>query len=80
MLAEQVADVVGVNVAKDSLQAVTEKAGMTEGFDIGLEMSGQSQAFDQMVSSLVMGGKIAMLGIPMARQKLTGRTLYSKPS
>ena len=69
-LAEQVADVAGVNVAKDSLQAVTEKLGMTEGFDIGLEMSGQSQAFDQMVSSLVMGGKIAMLGIPNCKTEI----------
>lgn len=37
---------------------------MKEGFDIGLEMSGNQTALDQMVEALVMGGKIALLGIP----------------
>ena len=34
------------------------------GFDVGMEMSGNQQALDQMVDNLVMGGRIAMLGIP----------------
>jgi threonine 3-dehydrogenase len=37
---------------------------MTEGFDVGLEMSGAEPAFNQMVENMVMGGKIAMLGLP----------------
>jgi threonine 3-dehydrogenase len=37
---------------------------MTQGFDIGMEMSGSQAALDQMVDALVMGGRIAMLGIP----------------
>ena len=37
---------------------------MTQGFDVGMEMSGNQQALDQMVDNLVMGGRIAMLGIP----------------
>ena len=37
---------------------------MTQGFDVGLEMSGNQRALDQMVESLVMGGRIALLGIP----------------
>jgi threonine 3-dehydrogenase len=37
---------------------------MTQGFDVGLEMSGNQAALDQMVEALVMGGKIALLGIP----------------
>jgi threonine 3-dehydrogenase len=37
---------------------------LSEGFDVGLEMSGNQVALDQMVEALVMGGKIAMLGIP----------------
>jgi threonine 3-dehydrogenase len=40
------------------------RLGMKEGFDIGLEMSGSPQAFDTMVDHMVMGGRIAMLGIP----------------
>ena len=37
---------------------------LLEGFDVGLEMSGNQAALDQMVEALVMGGRIALLGIP----------------
>jgi threonine 3-dehydrogenase len=63
-LASEVADVVPVNVAQEDLKSVKDRLGIREGFDIGLEMSGAPAAFDQMVEHLVMGGKIAMLGIP----------------
>lgn len=63
-LAEQVVDVVPVNVAKQDLHEVTAHLKMREGFDIGLEMSGVQTALDQMVDTLVMGGRIALLGIP----------------
>lgn len=63
-LAAEVADVVPVNVAREELADVTARLGMREGFDIGLEMSGSQAALDQMVESLVMGGRIALLGIP----------------
>lgn len=63
-LAGRVADLHPVNVAEEDLQSVADKLGMKEGFDVGLEMSGATRAFDQMVESLVMGGRIAMLGIP----------------
>ncbi|WP_420858026.1 L-threonine 3-dehydrogenase [Marivivens marinus] len=63
-LAARVADVVPVNVAKQDLRDVEGALRMTEGFDVGLEMSGNQQALDQMVENLVMGGRIALLGIP----------------
>ncbi|WP_072902816.1 L-threonine 3-dehydrogenase [Cognatiyoonia sediminum] len=53
-----------VNVAKEDLHDVVHELGLKEGFDIGLEMSGNQAALDQMVEALVMGGKIALLGIP----------------
>jgi threonine 3-dehydrogenase len=53
-LAAKVADVTPVNVAKEDLRDVQAR----------LKMSGNQQALDQMIESLVMGGKIAMLGIP----------------
>ncbi|AHD11213.1 Threonine dehydrogenase [Phaeobacter gallaeciensis] len=53
-----------VNVAQDDLNDVVEDLGMKQGFDVGLEMSGSQAALDQMVEALVMGGKIALLGIP----------------
>ena len=63
-LAAKVADVVPVNVVTDDLAAVMAGLKMKEGFDVGLEMSGNQRALDQMVESLVMGGRIALLGIP----------------
>ncbi len=53
-----------VNVAKENLRAVMEDLHMTEGFDVGLEMSGVPQAFRSMLEAMNHGGKIAMLGIP----------------
>jgi threonine 3-dehydrogenase len=63
-LAGRVADVVPVNVASESLADVQARLKMTQGFDVGMEMSGNQAALDQMVEHLVMGGRIAMLGIP----------------
>jgi threonine 3-dehydrogenase len=66
-LAGQVADVVPVNVATDDLAAVKARLRIVQGFDVGMEMSGNQAALDQMVEELVMGGRIAMLGIPPGR-------------
>ncbi len=63
-LAAAVTDVVPVNVAKQDLREVEGKLKMKEGFDVGMEMSGSQIALDQMVENMVMGGRIAMLGIP----------------
>ncbi len=63
-LAAKVADVTPVNVAHEDLTEVRARLGMRQGFDVGLEMSGNPRGFDQMVDSMVMGGRIAMLGIP----------------
>lgn len=63
-LAAQVADVVPVNVATEDLREVQARLKMSQGFDVGMEMSGNQRALDQMVEALVMGGRIAMLGIP----------------
>ena len=63
-LAEKVADVRTVNVNTTDLKDVQASLKLAEGFDVGMEMSGNQAAFDQMVGSMVMGGRIAMLGIP----------------
>ena len=63
-LAASVADVVPVNVAQEDLKDVQTRLKMTQGFDVGMEMSGNQSALDQMVEAMVMGGRIAMLGIP----------------
>ncbi|WP_090220396.1 L-threonine 3-dehydrogenase [Epibacterium ulvae] len=53
-----------VNVSREDLNDVVHELGLRQGFDVGLEMSGNQAAMDQMVEALVMGGKIALLGIP----------------
>ncbi|MBE2252118.1 MAG: L-threonine 3-dehydrogenase [Myxococcus sp.] len=53
-----------VNVARESLDDVTKGLGMTEGFDVGLEMSGNGAAFKQMFKAMNHGGRVAILGIP----------------
>jgi threonine 3-dehydrogenase len=54
----------GVNISKQSLRDVQQKLGMSEGFDVGLEMSGNPSAFRDMIDNMCHGGKIAVLGIP----------------
>jgi len=63
-LAGRVADVTAVDAAGANLADVIAGLGMSQGFDVGLEMSGSQAALDQMVEAMVMGGRIAMLGIP----------------
>ncbi|KTD21886.1 L-threonine 3-dehydrogenase [Legionella londiniensis] len=53
-----------VNVKYQPLRDVIDELGMTEGFDIGLEMSGNPMALNDMVKAMNHGGRIAMLGIP----------------
>ena len=53
-----------VNVANEKLADVQAELGMDEGFDVGLEMSGNPSAFNDMLANMCHGGKIAMLGIP----------------
>ena len=53
-----------VNVTEAKLSDVQKQLGMTEGFDVGLEMSGNPSAFRDMLANMSHGAKIAMLGIP----------------
>jgi threonine 3-dehydrogenase len=53
-----------VNVRNGDLSEVQKRLGMSEGFDVGLEMSGNPSAFRGLIENMCHGGKIAMLGIP----------------
>ncbi len=55
-----------VNAADETLPEVMRQLGMTEGFDVGLEMSGAAPAFRDMIDAMNNGGKIAILGIAPA--------------
>ncbi|WP_198586150.1 L-threonine 3-dehydrogenase [Roseovarius salinarum] len=52
-----------VDVSSESLRDVMDEIGMTEGFDVGLEMSGAAPAMQQMIARMNNGGKVALLGI-----------------
>ncbi|MCB1467153.1 MAG: zinc-binding dehydrogenase, partial [Rhizobiaceae bacterium] len=52
-----------VDASRDRLRDVMARIGMTEGFDVGLEMSGAAPAFRDMIDTMNNGGRIAILGI-----------------
>ena len=77
-LAAKVTEVVPVNVATTDLSAAMDDLGMKQGFDVGLEMSGNQAALDQMIEALVMGGRIAILGIPPGKSQVDWRRIVFK--
>ena len=64
-----------VNVANESLADTQKELGMDEGFDVGLEMSGNPSAFNDMLANMCHGGKIAMLGIPKKEMAIDWNTV-----
>ena len=62
-LAKKMGATRAVNVQEEKLSDVIKDLKMTEGFDVGLEMSGNTHAFNDMIANMVHGGKIALLGI-----------------
>ena len=73
------AEKVGVTVALDSrhgkLSEVQKKLGMAEGFDVGLEMSGNAAAFREMLANMSHGARIAVLGIPEREMSIDWHTV-----
>ncbi len=63
-LASRMGATATIDPTKQTLADLMRETGMTEGFDVGLEMSGSPDALRSMLASMAHGGKIAMLGIP----------------
>ena len=63
-LAKKMGATVALDIREKSIAQVQQELGMKEGFDVGLEMSGNGQAFRDMLANMCHGGKIALLGIP----------------
>jgi threonine 3-dehydrogenase len=63
-LAEKLGVTLAVNTTETRIADVQKRLGMHEGFDVGLEMSGNAAAFREMLANMSHGAKIAMLGIP----------------
>ena len=62
-LARRMGATLAINVNERSLESVMQELGMTEGFDVGLEMSGVPSAFRAMLETMNHGGRVAVLGI-----------------
>jgi len=64
-----------VNIRERTLREIQKELGMTERFDVGLEMSGNQAAFRDMLANMSHGAKIAMLGIPEGDMAIDWRTV-----
>jgi threonine 3-dehydrogenase len=74
-LARKMGVTLAVNPGETNLRDVQKKLGMVEGFDVGLEMSGNASAFRDMIANMSHGGKIAMLGIPEKEMSIDWNTV-----
>ena len=74
-LARKLGVTLAVDVRDQKLPDVQKQLGMTEGFDVGLEMSGNAAAFRDMLANMSHGAKIAMLGIPTEEMSIDWRTV-----
>jgi threonine 3-dehydrogenase len=72
-LARKVGVNLALNVQQTSIAEAQKTLGMQEGFDVGLEMSGNASAFRDMIHNLSHGAKIAMLGIPAGEMPINWR-------
>jgi threonine 3-dehydrogenase len=74
-LAGKMGVTLAINPARRNLKDVQSQLGMHEGFDVGLEMSGNSSAFQEMLANMSHGAKIAMLGIPEREMAIDWNTV-----
>jgi threonine 3-dehydrogenase len=72
-LARKMGATLAVNPAETSLADAQKQLGMLEGFDVGLEMSGNPAALKDMIANMSHGGKIAILGIPSKEMPMDWR-------
>ena len=74
-LARRIGVTLAVDPRESPLKGVQSELSMSEGFDVGLEMSGSAAAFRDMLANMSHGGKIAMLGIPPAEISIDWNTV-----
>jgi threonine 3-dehydrogenase len=74
-LAKEMGVTVALDVRTGRLPEVQKKLGMLEGFDVGLEMSGNRDAFRDMLANMSHGAKIALLGIPKGEMGVDWNTV-----
>ncbi|MGI9328310.1 MAG: L-threonine 3-dehydrogenase, partial [Pseudomonadales bacterium] len=74
-LARKMGATLTLDVREQKIGDAQSQLGMTEGFDVGLEMSGNPAAFREMLANMCHGGKIAMLGIPGQEMEIDWKTV-----
>ncbi len=74
-LAKKMGATLALDVRQETIAGAQKNLGMKEGFDVGLEMSGNSTAFRDMLANMSHGGKIAMLGIPEKEMAIDWNTV-----
>lgn len=67
-----------VNTAQEDLPKIMKEQGLIEGFDVGLEMSGNGRALQQMITVMRNGGKISLLGISNRPVEMNMNTIITK--
>ena len=77
-LASKMGASVALNVQRGSIDEVMRDLGMEEGFDVGMEMSGNPQAFRDLLRTMHHGGKVAVLGIPPAEMSVDWNEIIFK--
>jgi threonine 3-dehydrogenase len=75
VLAKKMGATLALDVRKDNVADAQKRLDMKEGFDVGLEMSGNAAAFRDMLANMCHGGKIAMLGIPEKEMAIDWNTV-----
>ena len=74
-LARQMGATLVLDARTERVADAQKKLGMVEGFDVGLEMSGNDRAFQEMLDNMCHGGKVAMLGIPKEKMTMDWNTV-----
>ena len=74
-LARQMGATLVLDARTERVADAQKKLGMAEGFDVGLEMSGNNRAFQEMLDNMCHGGKVAMLGIPKEKMAMDWNTV-----
>jgi len=74
-LARRMGVTLALDARTETIADAQRKLGMFEGFDVGLEMSGNADAFRDMLANMCHGGKIAMLGIPEREMAIDWNTV-----
>ncbi|MEV4443341.1 L-threonine 3-dehydrogenase [Streptomyces sp. NPDC049577] len=77
-LAQKMGATVALDVSRQRITDVMPELGMTEGFDVGMEMSGRADALQDMIANMSPGGRIAALGLPSGEVSIDMATLVTR--